>query len=248
MPKLTIGYSTLAERAANIRPPEFDCELLVLVQGEHALRPEQFGPRARLDSVAGLGVAKSRNRAIELAGSEYLIFGDDDISFDPAALAEAIALMDANPQITLLLLGATDDAGGSRKRYPPTRKRLTVLNSARAATYEMLVRVEDVRRLGVRFDENFGAGVANYLGDEYIFISDLIRRGARCEFAPIFVARHPVESSGSRWGTDRDRRARAAVFTRVFGPLAAAVRLAFALRHRRELGGAKNLLLFVLGR
>ena len=112
----------------------------------------------------------------------------------------------------------------------------------------MIVRVADVRRLGVRFDEDFGAGAKNYLGDEYIFVVDLIRAGGKAVFAPITLAQHPTESSGSRWGSAQDRRARAVIFTRVFGVFAPFVRLPFGIRRRRELGSLKNLILFVLGR
>jgi hypothetical protein len=112
----------------------------------------------------------------------------------------------------------------------------------------MIIRVADIRRLGVRFDEDFGAGAKNYLGDEYIFVVDLVRAGGKAVFAPITLAQHPTESSGSRWGSAQDRRARAIIFTRVFGVLAPFVRLPFGLRRRRELGSFKNLFLFVLGR
>jgi hypothetical protein len=112
----------------------------------------------------------------------------------------------------------------------------------------MIIRVADIRRLGVRFDEDFGAGAKNYLGDEYIFVVDLVRAGGKAVFAPITLAQHPTESSGSRWGSAQDRRARAVIFTRVFGFFAPLVRLPFGIRRRRELGSLKNLLLFVLGR
>jgi hypothetical protein len=138
--------------------------------------------------------------------------------------------------------------GKLRKNYPQEIEVLGLFNSAKAATYEMIVRVADVKRLGARFDERFGAGVENYLGDEYIFIVDLIRAGGRARFLPVTIASHPEVSSGSGWGTQRDRVARAKVFSRVFGPLAPAARLAFGLRRLSELGGLGNLVRFVFGR
>ena len=194
------------------------------------------------------GVAKSRNQAIDLAQGDYLIFSDDDITFNEFGLRQAIEFLDAHPDVSLLLGQATDESGTLRKSYPATVEKLGSLNSARAATYEMIVRVADVRRLGVRFDEDFGAGAKNYLGDEYIFVVDLIRAGGKAVFAPITLAQHPTESSGSRWGSAQDRRARAVIFTRVFGVFAPFVRLPFGIRRRRELGSLKNLILFVLGR
>ena len=250
MSKLTIGYSTLAERVGNIKLPAGKFEILILVQNPNGIEYDtgKLAKRARIIEVAGTGVTKSRNRAIELTNTDYLIFGDDDVEFDPDALERAIEKLERDPQLTLLLLAANDPSGSPRKQYPTGPKPLSRLNSARAATYEMMIRVPEVRRLGVKFDEEFGAGADNYLGDEYIFIADLLRAGGKGEFVPITIATHPEVSSGSGWGTDRDRIARARVFTRVFRWLGPIVRLAFGVRRFRELGGLSNLLRFVLAR
>ena len=255
--KLTLGYSTLAERVATlVQPPanpNWETVLVVQNPNQVAWQQERFQQLAkrenfRFEELQSKGVAKSRNRAIELASGEYLIFSDDDITFSERGLQEAIDYLDANPQLSLLLGQATDESGVLRKQYPSQVTKLGSLNSARAATYEMIIRVADIRRLGVRFDEDFGAGAKNYLGDEYIFVVDLVRAGGKAVFAPITLAQHPTESSGSRWGSAQDRRARAIIFTRIFGVLAPFVRLPFGLRRRRELGSFTNLLLFVLGR
>jgi len=255
--KLTIGYSVLMERLQDINalPEHADWETVVVVQN-----PKKFswklGDFAALKNRSDLsveelestGVAKSRSRAIWLAKGEYLVFADDDIVFNEDVLEAAIGYLDSNPKLSLLLTQASDPSGNLRKQYPKRQTKLGLLNSARAATYEMIIRVDAVRQFGVVFDENFGAGSENYLGDEYIFIADLLRAGGKGEFVPITIATHPEVSSGSGWGTDRDRIARARVFTRVFGWLAPIVRLAFGLRRLGELGGAKSLLRFVLAR
>ena len=254
--KLTLGYSTLAERVSTlVEPPSNpDWETLLVVQNPNQIdwQGQWFKElSARKDfrhhELTSKGVAKSRNQAIDLAQGEYLIFSDDDITFNEFGLRQAIEFLDAHPDVSLLLGQATDDSGALRKSYPATVEKLGSLNSARAATYEMIIRVAEVRRLGVRFDEDFGAGAKNYLGDEYIFVVDLIRAGGKAVFAPITLAQHPTESSGSRWGSAQDRRARAVIFTRVFGVFAPFVRLPFGIRRRRELGTFKNLFLFVLG-
>jgi len=207
MKKLTVGYSVLADRAKNITPPQnADWEILIITQGGEAAK--RF-PQAKQLSLETTGVAKSRNAAIENASGEYLVFADDDIVFSEQGLQEAITYLDQNQDVSLVLCRASDTVGKLRKNYPQEIKVLGLFNSAKAATYEMIVRVSDVKRLGVRFDERFGAGVENYLGDEYIFIVDLIRTGGRARFLPVTIASHPEVSSGSGWGTHRDRVARA---------------------------------------
>ncbi len=248
MTRLTIGYSVLAERVKNITPPTFEsAELMVVVQNPNQVSYSQE-LLATFEELGSVGVAKSRNRAIELAGGDYLVFADDDIIFDTKGLEEICNYLDEDPEVAIALAQAQDQSGGLRKRYPKVIEKLSLLNSARAATYEMVVRVERIKELGIRFDTDFGAGVENYLGDEYIFIADLLRAGGRGVFLPITIATHPKDSSGSGWGTERDRKARAKVFTRVFGSLAPAIRLAFGIRRLGELGGLGNLVRFVLGR
>ena len=257
MIKLTLGYSTMAQRVGNIvQPPVHkDWNVAIIIQN-----PENMAWRGsglvelvmrddlEIQELNSIGVAKSRNRAIWLAKGEYLVFSDDDIHFDVKGLEKATKFLDDNPQYSLLLAQAVDESGKLRKRYPKGVEELNKFNSARAATYEMIVRVEAVRQLGVWFDEEFGAGALNYLGDEYIFIVDLLKAGGKAVFAPITIAMHPTESSGARWGSQRDRKARAVIFTRVFGKLAPLVRLAFGARRLKELGSLKNYFLFVLGR
>ena len=255
--KLTIGYSVLMERLQDINalPEHPDWETVVVVQNPKKL-PWKLGDFTGLknrkdlclEELESTGVAKSRTRAIWLAKGEYLVFADDDIVFNEDSLTAAIGYLDSNPKLSLLLAQASDPSGNLRKQYPKSETKLGLLNSARAATYEMIIRVDAVRQFGVVFDENFGAGSENYLGDEYIFIADLLRAGGKGEFVPITIATHPEVSSGSGWGTDRDRIARARVFNRVFGWLAPLVRLAFGLRRLGELGGTKNLIRFVLAR
>jgi len=248
MTRLTIGYSVLAERLRNITPPTMEsAELLVVVQNPGKTDYSK-NLLATFEELASSGVAKSRNRAIELAGGDYLVFADDDIVFDTNGLDQICQYLDEHPEVAIALAQAQDQTGKLRKNYPKAVEKLSLLNSARAATYEMVVRVERIRELGVNFDTDFGAGVENYLGDEYIFIADLLRAGGKGVFLPITIATHPEDSSGSGWGTERDRKARAKVFTRVFGVFAPAVRLAFGFRRLRELGGAGNLVRFVLGR
>ena len=248
--RLTIAYSTLAERACNIVLPAMrpDQEVLIIVQSpDGATHP---APPAREDvrilHLASKGVAKSRNAAIDNARGEYLVFADDDIVFDLASL-DAITAHFEQCKCALVLGQAVDPTGALRKKYPTQPQWLNRLNSAKAATYEMVIRVPTIKARGIRFDENFGAGATNYLGDEYIFIVDMVKRGLKAHFLPITMAVHPTDSSGSGWGSREDLHARSIIFTRVFGPAAVFMRAAFIARHRDKVSGFGDYARFILG-
>lgn len=232
---LTIGYSALGRRATGIHFPADDrVDLLVCVQGA-AGQDLGLGPRIRRVDVPGTGVARSRNAAIDNAERRYLLFCDDDVIVDLEGVRAGIEELRRTGKALVLGRGA-DPTGALRKRYPTSVRPLTLLNSAKAATYEMLVDVEQVRAAGVRFDERFGAGVPLHLGDEYIFVADLLRAGLGADAVPFVFGVHPVVSSGSTWGTRADIHARAVALNRVFGAFAPAVRIAFAAKHARRLG------------
>ena len=100
----------------------------------------------------------------------------------------------------------------------------------------------------IKFDENFGAGVPNYLGDEYIFIADALRSGLKGVFAPILIAIHPTESSGNLRNLTTDRSARAKVFSRVFGIWSPVMRALFLAKPPSKKFGFINSLLFIIGK
>ena len=140
---------------------------------------------------------------------------------------------------------------GTRYTYPPrqfTTSSVYLTNLYLSQnTYWAL---QDVKtgEMVVDFDENFGAGAENYLGDEYIFITDLLKKGGQAIFLPLTIAIHPEESSGSRWGTESDLRARSIVFQRVFGVTAPLIRTAFYLKNFQKFPGTKYLFKFIFGK
>jgi hypothetical protein len=248
---LTIGYSTLADRLKNISAPEVNVphEVFISIQNPKGIEyslPTNFDFRSAISIEKG--VAKSRNVVLNSTQTKYLLFADDEILFLSDGIKSAISYLESNPACDLVLAQAVDNQGVLRKSYSKTEVKLSKFNSAKAATYEMIVRVESVRNKRVTFDENFGAGAENYLGDEYIFITDLLKKGGRATFLPLTIAIHPEESSGSRWGTDSDLRARAQVFQRVFGFTAPLIRTAFYLKNFSKFGGLKNLFRFISGK
>jgi hypothetical protein len=248
---LTIGYSTLADRVKNIVPSKVDLphEIFISIQNpsniDFAL-PTNFEFNSVTTSEKG--VTKSRNTVLRSTKTKYLLFADDDIAFIGKGIESAVSYLEAHPNCDLVLAQVIDANGVLRKAYPTREEKLTRFNSAKAGTIEMIVRVDSIRSKRVNFDENFGAGAENYLGDEYIFITDLLKAGGSATFLPITIAIHSEDSSGSRWGTEPDLRARAMVFQRVFGFTAPLIRTAFVFKNFQKFAGTKNLYKFIFGK
>jgi glycosyltransferase involved in cell wall biosynthesis len=248
-PLLTIGYSVLGSRVAGIRlpPPRADVEVLVVVQGP-AAGPAPLRADVRYVHLESTGVTKSRNEVMAQARGRFLLFADDDVVLHEEGIRRLLSELQRDDDLALAVGASVDEQGRPRKRYPRRAVRLHRWNAGKAATYEMMLRRSAFLRTGVRFDEHFGAGTENYLGDEYILIADAIHVGMRGRFFPYTVATHPVVSSGSRFGTVGDAAARAAVFRRVFGWSAPLARLAFVLRTPSRHGSVMLAARFVVNR
>ena len=241
MKKLTVGYSTLASRVSGLKLPA-DSELfdvLVSVQKDGDYKK----PLANSLELNSTGVTKSRNAVIDATETEYLAFADDDIEVIPNGLRQVVEFLDHHPDISIVL-ARVNDGDKPRKKYPEELTKLTKFNSAKAATPEMVIRVSDTKRAGVYFDESFGAGSENFLGDEYIFVSDCLSAGLKAVALPIPIATHSQLSSGTDWKSEKAARARAKVFTRVFGAWAIFPKLGFVFKNRNRFG-LKNALLFL---
>ena len=235
-PKLTIAYSVLSEGVQNLilPPPREDTEIVVIVQGLPISIPHRRD--IRVISLNSVGVTKSRNEAIRQAKGEVLVFGEEQVEWIHDNLDEAIAVFERNPGLAIFLGRAEDQLGNYRKRYGSMHRVSSIWNSAHVGTIELAVRPKMLLQSKVAFDEEFGAGTDNYLGDEYILVSDALRAGLSCEYFPITISRHPAESSGTRFGSSRDARARARVYKRVFGLLAPFVRFIVWARNPKRFG------------
>ena len=244
---LTVGYSTLGTRMADIKFLDSVVNLVVIQNPNSEVLPPTNARIKRVE-LQSRGVAKSRNAVIENTTTDYLLFGDDDVEFKEESINAALEYLQSNPGISILLLQAVDETGTLRKPYPKQAHPLKLTNSAKAATYDMIVRVRDIKKYSIRFDENFGAGAENYLGDEYIFIADALRTGLKGYFLPIVIATHPTDSSGSFHNTKQDALVRSRIFSRVFGIWAPIMRLLFILKPPSATFGLRNSISFLIGR
>jgi hypothetical protein len=236
-PVLTIAIATTRVRAASIDlahlPADPRWRYTIFCQGRAPSLPSRSD--ISVVPVDGTGAARSRNAAIVACDTELLLFSDDDVDLIADGLARLLRLFADTPSLVLAAGRTKLPPGGSAKVYPEDPRRLTLFNSAKVGTVELAIRPAHVRAAGVRFDERFGAGTENAVGDEYIFIADCLRAGLAGGYWPITIAAHAGPSSGTDFASAAVTRARARVFERVFGPaLSSLVKLGFIWRHRRR--------------
>ena len=106
---LTVGYSTFGKRLADIKYLNSVLNLVVIQNPNSEPLPQTDASIKRVE-LQSRGVAKSRNAVIENTTTKYLLFGDDDIEFKEESIDSAITYLEANPEISILLLQAVDEA------------------------------------------------------------------------------------------------------------------------------------------
>lgn len=246
--RLTVAISTIGGRAGRIILPDPDPGITYLILLQQPDRAVALPARADLTVLPldSLGVAASRNAALARTETEYLLFGDDDVTLDPVGMHRLWAMLRADPGLDIV----TGRLSGPDRGHSASRAhRLRHWNTGRTGTPEIMVRPERIRARGVRFDTDFGLGARYGLGDEFVFLTDALKAGLRGRFAPITVGHHPHPSTGSDWTDPTLLAARVAVLSRVFGPAAPVLRLIYAMKHRRRLREAPGgLARFIRGR
>lgn len=246
---LTIAISTLGPRlpALELPPPAPGLRYLLLVQ-EPPVRLDGLAfadrPDVTLRRLPGRGLARSRNAALEMADTPFLLFSDDDIALDLSGIGALRDQLAARPE---LAFATGRRAGRDPDRYPATPQSLNLRNSGKTATPELMLRPARFRDQGLAFDADFGLGARWPLGEEYVFLADALRAGLQGWFFPIDLGRHAHPSTGDVWTDPALLAARMAVLRRVFGRWAPLVRVAYGWRHRRRLGGIGGGLRFIFG-
>ncbi len=192
----------------------------------------------------GRGAARSRNLALATAPGDIAVLADDDLELlvdSYPALVRAFAQEPDLGCICGMVLGA---GGRLRKRLAADGARLRLWNAARVGTPEIVLRLAEVRRLGLRFDERFGAGTDLPLGDEFVFLVDGLRAGLKGRHRSLPLAVHPHESSGMDFdGPSLEVRRK--VFARAAGRAAWVLRLGFAAKNARRFGTLWDALRFL---
>ncbi len=247
---MCIAVSTVGARVHGIElpAPTPRSGYLVVVQKPEQASGDPFEAREDVETLwlNTVGLSHSRNAALMHARGAFLVFADDDMRLDIGGLTRLADHLAARPDLDFVAGWRDGRLPASGKRAG--RHRLSLRNSGRICAPELMIRRSAVTARGICFDTDFGKGGRHALGEEYVFIADLLRAGLSGEALPVVVGVHAAQSSGEIWQDTAILQARLAVQRRVFGPLAPLVHPLYALKHRRDFCSQGAALRFALGR
>lgn len=248
LPTLTVAFSTVGPRVARIAlpPPAPGIDYVVTVQDmtSASLPDWQSRDDVLVCPETSTGLSANRNAGLAQATGALLLFCDDDIRLNPEGIDALRHAFDRDPGLSVALgwrAGRLPAKGAHRGVY-----RLTTLNTGRAAVPEIMIRTQPVRASGVMFDIGFGIGTPCPLGEDYVFVTDLLAAGLRGYSFPVVIGEHDGPSSGDNWHAPHLVASRAKVLRRVFGHWAVPIRFAYTWRHRARFASLWRALHFAL--
>lgn len=249
--RLTVGIATTAGRLSGLRaeglPVLPGVRYHICIQGTDTLpdRPDLARDDTRMSLTPGVGAARNRNAALMACDTPFLLMADDDLQFSPDGLLQLIARFDQTPEADFLCARLSGPTGALRKAYSDDATPVRWWNCGKIGTPEIALRPDRVRKAEVLFDTNFGAGMPNFLGDEYIFLCDALAAGLKGRHVAVVVASHPAESSGLRYSSDT-WPLRRRVLLRALGPWKGRPALwTFAVKHRKSFSSWRDLWRFL---
>lgn len=160
------------------------------------------------------GVTKSRNLAITLATSDYILFCDDDVVYTDKLVDIVVGALQNSVACTFRVASTE---GGFTKKFSEYSKRHTRFSILSVGTIEIACRREFLVEHSIKFPEDLGAGARYPCCDEPVFLSRIIDKGATVIYEPITICSHPAISSGMSLNTGVGLISRLIAFKYIFG-------------------------------
>lgn len=197
-------------------PPE-KYELIVVDDGstdgtEKMLESLELKPALRWKRIAHSGPSGARNRGLEMAKGEIVVFVDSDLIVEPQFLASHLAAHRKNPEQKLVVHGPVIHT--TNLENPETKQKLTDFSRAFFATGNASVALKELVAAGL-FDEDFN----EYGWEDLEFGLRLRKRGLVAAREPEAVGYHFKYSVEMRqfpalWQRERERGHMALVYYR----------------------------------
>lgn len=181
------------------------------------------------------GLSKSRNLAIRSSSKKLLLFTDDDVVFEPdfsTKICEAFNKYPNNDGFRFQFYKAKNQF---HKKYPKTFKsKLSIFEILNTSSIELVLKKKIVEK-NIFFDENFGLGTPFCMGEEGIFLHDLIKNNLKIGFVPEAIVSHAQPSTTNKITIEQKYFTFGAIYFRIFKDFYLIwlfIKLFFDLKHK----------------
>jgi len=180
--------------------PEIDYYISHQVTGELFRKiPESLKTRSdvQISQIKGRGLSRNRNHLLDIAMGDLALLADDDARYRMEYFETLRRIFAENQDIDVACFKiATPEGYPEYKEYSEESFLLNYTSRHYISSLEVAFRLSTVKKMGLKFDERFGAG-SEYVtyGEEAVFIHDCIKAGLRVKYFPEYIVEHSAEST-----------------------------------------------------
>lgn len=180
------------------------------------------------------GLSKSRNRALSHVDGDICIIADDDIFYQENIFEILRERYQLNPSVSAITFQDSYAEVIGYKKYIKKEYFHTRFTAMKVTSFEISFR-SNIIQLGLTFDERFGLGSQIPLGEENIFLCDVIEKKLKVLHIPEFLVNHPQESTGCAFNEGSAFK-RGVVFARIFkNKIVYLIDIFFGFKKRKKL-------------
>lgn len=179
--------------------------------------------RVRVFSYAERGVGNSRNRAIENAKGDILLFSDDDIVYDEGYEETVLREFGEHPEADALFFNVRV-CEERRTYWNEDYRRVHIWNGGRYPAYSIAVRRDSLNKAKVNYSTYFGGGAKYSCGEDSLFIKDCLKSGMKMYRTTVEIGEEEKRENGeSTWFNGYDEKYffdRGVLYAKLYGMLA----------------------------
>ena len=184
-----------------------------------------------------VGLVKSRNMALSHASGDICLVGDYDIQYLSDFKETITNAFSEIPDADVITFQIVATNGSSYKKYKNKVFKHNYRSILKVSSVEMAFKLESIKKNAIKFNEKFGINAKYVSGEEPVFLRDCIKKGLSAYHYPVFICKHPVESSGKNFKNYENLKAKGAMLREIFGVFGCALSVLFLVKNYKRING-----------
>jgi glycosyltransferase involved in cell wall biosynthesis len=188
------------------------------------------------------GLSRSRNKAIQNSSGDICILADDDLVYVDEYEKIVKAAYEKYTDADIIVFYVSSDNKLNQKA-PLKEGKINYITSMKVQSVQVTFKKDSIIEKEIKFDENFGTGTSNYMGEENIFLFDALKNGLKIVSLPVKIANIiEGESSWFKGYTKEYFIVKSKVFKRMSRKMWLILVLQFVIRKRNLYKGNMTLI------
>lgn len=209
------------------------CLIINQVTNKNLKPKDDHDSNHRFISFNEKGLSRSRNRALEMATGDIILFSDNDCQYVEDYENIVKSAYKKYPDADVIAFSFIYDYNKKPKKLKK-EGRVGFLKSMSISSVQISCKRKSLKEKGIQFDEQFGTGSNRYQwGEENIFLFDCLRTGLKIYYIPIIII--IKDDQGTTWSksnTTKHFNQQGAVYYRMSPRFYWLLGLQFAIRKR----------------